>query len=218
MEATWTVSQQMLIGIAAALFGYLGFRRGINRELLQMIGVFVSMVSASQLAPAMQDMVNRFYRLLRLMLTGALLGGDMLEAWQEVQALPPLIRTPEDMQMLSLVTFVVVLMMFYLIGQYQLPQPQSLALRLMGAFVGIINGFLIIYFLFPMVFTRPEAIILLPSEEVHQTLTDEQTVARIVALFIIVLIAFGLYTASAPKRRGSAGGDGQYGAGSSSGR
>jgi uncharacterized membrane protein required for colicin V production len=207
MEATWTVSQQMLIGVAAALFGYLGFRRGINRELLQMIGIFVSMVAASQLAPAMQGMVNRLYRLFRLMFTGALVTGDLMEAWQEVQALPPLVRTPEDVQMLSLVTFIVVLFMFYLIGQYQLPQPKGLALRLMGTFVGVINGFLIIYYLFPMVFTRPQAIILLPSEEVHQTLTDEQTVARIVALFIVVLIAFGLYTASTPKSRGSNRGD-----------
>ncbi len=207
MEATWTVSQQMLIGVAAALFGYLGFRRGINRELLQMIGIFVSMLVASHLAPAMRNMVNRFYRLFRLMFTGAFFTGDLMEAWQEVQALPPLVETPEDVQMLSLVTFVVVLLMFYLIGQYQLPQPKGLALRLLGTFVGVINGFLIIYYLFPMVFTRPQAIILLPSEEVHRTLTDEQTVARIVALFIVVLIAFGLYTASTPRRRGSDRGD-----------
>ncbi len=207
MEATWTVSQQMLIGVAAALFGYLGFRRGINRELLQMIGIFVSMLVASHLAPAMRNMVNRFYRLFRLMFTGAFFTGDLMEAWQEVQALPPLVETPEDVQMLSLVTFVVVLLMFYLIGQYQLPQPKGLALRLLGTFVGVINGFLIIYYLFPMVFTRPQAIILLPSEEVHRTLTDEQTVARIVALFIVVLIAFGLYTASTPRKRRSDRGD-----------
>jgi uncharacterized membrane protein required for colicin V production len=201
MEVTWTISQQMLIGAAAVVFGYLGFRRGINRELLLMIGIFISMLLASQLAPAMQGIINRFYRLFRLLLTGALFAGDLLEAWQAVQALPALIRTPAHVQMLSLITFIVTVVVFYVVGQYRLPQPGSLALRLMGTFLGIINGFLIIYFLFPMIFTRPQAIILLPSGEVQQALTDEQTVARIVALFVFVLIAFGLYTASAPKKR-----------------
>jgi uncharacterized membrane protein required for colicin V production len=201
MDGIWTVSQQMLIGAAAVLFGYLGFRRGIGRELLQLLGILIGMLVASQLAPAMQGLINRFYRLFRLFSGGGLFVGDLMQAWQEVQALPDLIRTPQNVQMLIIVTFIVVMLIFYLIGQLLLPQPKSLILRILGAFIGVINGFLIIYFLFPIVLTRPEAIIRLPTGEVQQVLTDEQTMARMVSLFIFILIAFGLYSASAPRRR-----------------
>ncbi|MBC7237490.1 MAG: CvpA family protein [Chloroflexi bacterium] len=202
MDSTvWTVSQQWLVGLAVAFFGYLGFRRGINRELLQTIGTALAIWVASALAPLMQGQVNRLYKLMQLMLSGGLLSDNPAQAWQDVRQLPDLIRTPADVQMLTMVTFIAITLFFYFVGQQQLPNPESLALHILGAFGGVINGFLAAYFLFPLVFTKSEAVIRLPSGEVQQTLTNEQTIARMVAFFVFVLIAFGLYTASLGTRQ-----------------
>ncbi len=201
MDGNLVVSQQWLVGLALAIFGYLGFRRGINRELLQLIGIAVAMWAASQLAPAMQGMVNKLFKLLRLALSGGLLSDNPAQAWQRIQSSPDLIRTAGDVQLLAVATFIGIVLLFNLFGQRRMGPSDSLVVHVMGAAAGIVNGFLMAYYLFPILFTKEEAVIRLPSGEVQDTLTNEQTIARMLALFVFLLIAFGLYTASASKHR-----------------
>ena len=198
---TWNVNQYMLMGLALGLFGLVGFRRGVNRELLLMIGIALGMWLSSQVAPSLESLVNRLYRMGHLALGGGLTGQDPTAAWQSARELPDLIRTPEDLQMLGLALFILVVACSYLLGQRRFPQPDSTMLRILGSFAGAINGFLVSYHLFPIVLAKPTAVISLPSGQVQEALTSGQTIARMVALFVFVLIAFGLYSASRSKKR-----------------
>jgi hypothetical protein len=105
-------------------------------------------------------------------------------------------------QALSVVVFFLFVLVFYGAGQVRIPPPYSLVLSVLGAFAGAINGFLMAYYLVPIIFPAPQAVITVPSGEVQQTLTSAQTVARVVAFFVFVLIALGLYSASSPGQEG----------------
>ena len=199
---SWNVNQYILMGIMLGTFGFIGFRRGVNRELLSVVGVAVAILISGGLASKVGPQVNLFYKLVRFVLGGGFSGGDPVAAWQKTSSLPDLIQTQEDLQVFSLLIFFLVVMLFYLWGQRRIADPNSLMLRILGALTGVINGFLIAYYLVPIVLPAPKAVITLPSGEVRQTLTSGQMIARMVAFFVFVLIALGLYTASGRKKQG----------------
>ncbi len=198
---TWNVSQYAVMGLALGLFGFLGFRRGVNRELLSLIGVGIGMLLATQFASSLVPSVNRFYKLGRLAMSGGLASDNPLGAWQSVQQLPALVRTPEDIELLGMIVFLMVFGFSYLISQKCFPAPESLTLRILGLGLGVITGFLFIYYLMPIIFYGSTMVITLPSGEVRNTLFQEQGPAKMAALFVLVLIVFGVYTASGAKKR-----------------
>ena len=63
---------------------------------------------------------------------------------------------------------------------------------------GAINGFLVCYYLVPLVFPKPRAIIAVPGGDVRGVLASGQTLALVAVSFVAILIAFGLYNASGP--------------------
>lgn len=197
----WDVDKYIFMVIVLGLFGFIGFRRGANRELLSIIAVAVGMLVSDRMAHLFYPLVNRFHKLFQLALSGGLMSDNPAEAWQEVRQLPPLIETPADIQFLGLVIFLIVVLFFYLVGQETIPPPHAIILKILGLCVGVVNGFLMVYYLFPVLFPRPQAVIALPGGAVRETLMDEQVVARVVALFVFVLILFGLYNASGARER-----------------
>ncbi|MFP3896296.1 MAG: CvpA family protein [Anaerolineales bacterium] len=197
----WNVNKYIFMGIVLGLFGFIGFRRGVNRELLSVIAVAVGMLVADRLAQIFYPLVNRFHKLARLALSGGLMAENPAEAWQEVQQLPSLVETPAEIQFLGMAFFFVIVLFFYVLGQGAIPPPRAIILRVLGLCVGLVNGFLMVYYLFPVLFSQPKTVIALPGGAVREALVDEQVVARVVALFVFVLIIFGLYSASGPRER-----------------
>ncbi len=197
----WDVNKYIFMAIVLGLFGFTGFRRGVNRELLSVIAVAVGMLVSDRLAELFYPLVNRFHKLVQLALSGGLMAENPAEAWQKVQQLPPLIETPADIQFLGLTFFFTIVLFFYVLGQGTIPPPRTIILNVLGLCVGLVNGFLMVYYLFPVLFSQPEAVITLPGGAVREMLMDEQVVARVVALFVFVLIIFGLYSASGPQER-----------------
>ena len=198
---TWNVSQYAVMGLALGLFGFLGFRRGVNRELLSLIGIGIGMLLATQFAPSLVPSVNRFYKLGRLAMSGGLTSDNPMEAWQSVQQLPALVQTPEEIELLGMIIFLLVFGFFYLAGEKSFPAPGSMTLRILGLGLGVITGFLFIYYLMPILFYGSRMVITLPSGEVRNTLFEGQVPAKMAALFVFVLIVFGVYTASGAKKR-----------------
>ncbi|MEA3408332.1 MAG: CvpA family protein [Chloroflexota bacterium] len=197
----WDVDKYIFMATILGLFGFIGFRRGANRELLSIIAVAVGMLLSDRLAQLFYPLVNRFHKLGQLALSGGLTSDNPAEAWQEVQKLPPLIETPADIQFLGLVIFFIIVLFFYLVGQRTIPSPYAIIMKILGMCVGVVNGFLMIYYLFPVLFPRSKAVIALPGGAVRETLMDEEVVARVVALFVFVLIIFGIYSASGARGR-----------------
>ena len=202
MDNVWNLNQSILMGVALGLFGFLGFRRGVNRELLQSIGLALAMWLSNKAAPVFRKQVNLFYKLTRFALSGGMGTDNPGAAWQEIGGAPPLIQTEEHLQYLALAMFIVIASYFYLLGHRRFPNPNSIPLKVLGAFTGLINGFLMSYYLFPVILPDTSVSIRLPtSDQAQQTLTGGQTVARVVAFFFFILIALGLYSASGPRRR-----------------
>ncbi len=191
----------MLLGVTLSLFGFVGFRRGVNRELLSLIGIALGMWLAGNLGVAVKAWVNLFFKLGRFALTGGLTSDDPMAAWEEARNQLDLVQGSAQEQFLVLVAFVLIVLVFYQWGQRRFPAPDAFMLRVLGLLAGGINGFLVAYYLLPLLFPTPTTVINVPTGELRATLTDGQTVAVVIVFFVIVLIGFGLYSASGAKKR-----------------
>ena len=129
---------------------------------------------------------------IRLVLAGKLTAED-------ATILPDLIRTANDVQLLSLAIFGVILLAFYLWGQGRVRGPHSGMSQFLGLVAGGVNGFLVAYYLYPALLPKSTAVITLPSGQLNATLTNAQTVALVIVIFMVLLIAFGLHNASRPR-------------------
>lgn len=198
---TWTVNEYLMLGVTLALFAFVGLRRGVNRELLSMVGIGVGMIVANGSGPALQPQANRLYSLVRFALGGGLTSADPTAAWARASQMPPLVATSADVQSLSVVVFIFIVILAYMVGQRLFPTPKALVIRFLGLLAGGINGFLVSHYLFPAVLSQPRAVILLPGAQVKQTLNSPQNVAMVVVFFVAVLIAFGLYSAGSSKKK-----------------
>jgi len=187
-----TVDQYLLLGGTLVLFSFLGLRRGVNRELFTMLGIGVGMWLANSFGPSLVPVANRLYKLVRLVLSGKLTSDD-------AASFPDLIQTASDVQLLSLAVFAVILLAFYLWGQGRIRGPQSGMSQFLGLVAGGVNGFLVAYYLYPALLPRSTAVITLPSGQINATLTNNQTVALVIVVFTVLLIAFGLHNASRPR-------------------
>jgi hypothetical protein len=196
---TVTVNQYLAIGVTLALFGFLGFRRGVNRELFAMLGIGVAMWLANALGPSLVPMANRMYKLLRFVLTGSLTAGDPAGAWQKAQAWPDLIHSAMDVELLSVAFFVLIVALFYLWGQQRVRAPGSAMSNLLGLLAGGINGFLVALYLVPAMLPRATAVITLPSGQISATLGTRRNIALAIVCFTVLLIAFGLHNAKPPR-------------------
>ena len=195
---SWNVDQYALIGITLLLFGFLGFRRGANRELRSMVGIGLAMLLARVLVPNLGKQINFLYRLGRFAL--AVVDSDPSNAWQEAQLLPDLIQTPEDLQFVSLLVFLGIILLCYLWGQSRIAAPFSLSSRVLGALAGGINGFLVAYYVFPILL-KSEAVIRVPGGEINAALGNSRTMALAAVFAVVVLIGLGLKASRSPNPR-----------------
>lgn len=209
-STTVNVSEHVLMGLLLGLFALVGFRRGVHRELISLVGMGLGMLAANALTGPLIPSVNRFYRMARFALGGGMSAADPTVAWRQAQAAPDLIRTAAQQQTLGLVVFLFVVLLFIIGGQIWGAKPRSLLLRVLGALMGLINGYLVARFLTPVLFAAPRALIALPSGEVQARLTDTETLAFAVLFFVGIIIALGLYSASGKSRGGQGGPSGPH--------
>lgn len=195
---SWNVDQYALIGVTLCLFGFLGFRRGANRELRSMIGIGLAMLLASVLVPNLGTQINFLHKLGCFAL--AVTNSDPSSAWQETQLLPDLVQTPEDLQFVSLLVFLGIILLCYLWGQSRIAAPFSLSSKVLGALAGGINGFLVAYYVFPILL-KSEAVIRVPGGEINAALGNSRTMALAAVLAVVVLIALGLKASRSPNPR-----------------
>lgn len=131
---------------------------------------------------------------------------DPAAVWAEVRKLPSLIETEEGKLIFRLALFGLMVFVAYVIDLSNLRRPwiafgpiisrrrPSFAMRLLGLALGLINGYLIVYFVIPNAFPTVETIITLPSGSMADFLSSNLTFVFIGLL--IVLILFGLRGAS----------------------
>jgi len=198
---TWTVDQYLLLGVTLALFALVGLRRGVNRELLSMVGIGVGILVSERGAVVLQPQVNRLYQMVRFALSGGLSSPDPTAAWAQASSLPPLVSTAAHLQTLALCVFVLIVLIFYLLGQRLLRKSNSIIIRFLGMLAGGINGYLTASFIFPTLLNGAPAVITVPSQAVTTTLSTPRNIAFVIVFFIVVMIVFGLYNAGSSKKK-----------------
>ncbi len=187
----------LVIGFVA-LFGLMGSRRGVYRELLTSIGIVLAIIAGRWGTSSLAPWVNRFYKMAMFSLKGGLLADDPTDVFAKVDSLAPLITTDSDRLMLGTAVFVLVALVFCFLAGVFLAAPKTTFQRLSGTVLAGVNGYLVAYFLAPRHLPTPETTIRVSTGGVIDLLNKNMT--TVVLVFVIILIVLGLQISTRPKR------------------
>jgi hypothetical protein len=180
------------------LFGLMGLRRGISKELLVLVGIFLAIVVGKWGAPSLQPWVNRYYKLVMFSLKGGLVAEDPTSVLTEIEGLEVPITTDHDLLVLGTAAFGLIVLASYLLGEFVIKPPKKLSQRLSGAILAGINGYFIAYFLVPRHLPTPRATIRFSTSGVMDLLSEN--LIKVVLGFVLILIFLGLQMSTRPKR------------------
>jgi uncharacterized membrane protein required for colicin V production len=187
----------LIIGFIV-LFGLMGLRRGVFRELLTLLGVFLAIVVGKWGASSLEPWVNRFYKLIMFALKGGLVTDDPSGVLEEMGVLTPLVTTDSDRLILGTAVFALVILAFYLLGEFVIDPPKKISQRLAGVILAGVNGYFIAYFLVPRHLPTPQTTIRFSTSGMIDLLA--QNLIIVVLIFVIILIVLGLQMSTKPRR------------------
>ena len=192
------LNQLYLITGLVVLFGLMGLRRGVFRELLTLVGVFLATVVGRWGAPFLEPWVNRFSKLIMFALKGGLVTDDPASVLAEMGDLTPPVTTDSDRLILGTAAFALIILAFYLLGEFVVDPPKAISQRLSGIVLAGVNGYFIAYFLAPRHLPTPRTTIRFSTSDMIDLLT--QNLIKVVLAFVIVLIVLGLQMSTKPRR------------------
>lgn len=190
---TVPVNEYVLIAIALAVFGLIGFRRGVNREFITFAGVLVALAVTSLFANSMLPLVNKMYRIAHFVFAGGINAENPTVGWNEAKQLPDLVRTPMGKAILELVIFSIPVLLSYLIGG-RTKAAGGAGQHLLGMLMGAVSGFFIAQHFVPILFPAGETRLELATGPATNLLQNTQVVAVLVVVVVVILVAFGLYS------------------------
>jgi hypothetical protein len=191
------------------VFGLIGFLRGVAREIITTVGIIIAYLVIVAGESFLLDWTNKFHKLAVFALRGGLTADDPTAIWPEVRDLPALIETDGEKLIFRVFVFVLLVVLAYIVGNRLLSSRAAtfgplaiypglpIVSRLLGLTAGLIDGYLIAYFVIPEVFPEGETIIRLPTGTVAGFLS--QNVVFVFIGFVVVLIVYGLRSASLKK-------------------
>jgi uncharacterized membrane protein required for colicin V production len=187
----------LIIGFVV-LLGLMGLRRGVFRELLTLVGVFVAIAVGKWGADFLKPWVNRSYRLMMFALKGGLAAEDPSSIFKEISGLTPPVTTAHDLLILGTAAFALIVLAFYLLGEFVINPPKKVVQRLSGVILAGMNGYFIAYFLVPRHLPTPEATIRFSTSGMIDLLS--QNLIKVVLAFVIILIVLGLQMSTRQRR------------------
>jgi uncharacterized membrane protein required for colicin V production len=195
-----TPSNTLILGFVVGVFAVIGWRRGVSRELFTVIVIVFAMLFAHYIAPDLRAPINKLFKLVGFVFSGGIASDDLSGSWAKFRSAPDLV--PQNKAaLLSVAAFMLLVAFAYAVGQMRRAGADGLMTKVLGLLTGAVNGFLIVWYLFPIVFTGPETTIKLSSQALKKELVQPATIARMAFFFLLVLIAWGLYTASSARRK-----------------
>ncbi len=184
---------QLAIAVFVALiFGYIGYQRGILRELFAAPAILLAPTLGPWLGQVLKPWINRCYRLILFARFGGLATDDLGSVMAKVRKVPPLISTPADAVRAGVVCFLLVILSGYLIGEWRIKGPKDRATRLLGALIGIVNGYVLVQVVLPRFWTAQFAVIIVPTASVLQLFHGHLALALVFAFAVLVLFALRL--------------------------
>jgi hypothetical protein len=192
------LNQLYLIAGFVILFGLMGLRRGVFRELLSLFGVFLAIVVGRWGTSFLEPWVNRSYKMTMFALKGGLASDDPASVLVEMGALTPPVTTDADRLVLGTVAFASIVLGFYLLGEFVVDPPKAISQRLSGIVLAGVNGYFIAYFLAPRHLPTPQTTIRFSASGMIDLLT--RNLIKVVLAFVIILIVLGLQMSTRPRR------------------
>lgn len=180
------------------LFGLMGLRRGISKELLVLVGVFLAIAVGKWGAPSLKPWVNRYYKLVMFSLKGGLVAEDPTSVLAEIEGLKVPVTTDHDLLVLGTAAFGLVVLAFYLLGEFVIKPPKKTFQRFLGVVLAGMNGYFIAYFLVPRHLPTPEATIRFSTSGMMDLLS--QNLTKVVLGFVLILIFLGLQMSTRPRK------------------
>jgi len=204
-----TLTYLHVLVAVGAVFGLIGFLRGVAREVITTIGIIIAYLIVRWGESFLIGWTNRFFKMAIFAVRGGLVADDPTAIWAQVRELPPLIEAEGEKLIFKLVVFAALVILAYIVGNRLLPARKvpfgplviyagpSLPSRLLGLAAGVMNGYLIAYFVIPQAFPKPETVIKVPTEAVVKFLN--QNLPLVFIGLVVILIVLGLWSASLKK-------------------
>jgi hypothetical protein len=192
------LNQFYLITGFIILFGLMGLRRGISKELLTLVGVFLAMAVGKWGAPFLKPWVNRYYKLVMFSLKGGLVAEDPSSVLAEIEKLKLPVTTAHDLLVLGTAVFGLIALASYLLGEFAIKPPKKTSQRLLGVILAGMNGYFIAYFLVPRHLPTPQTTIRFSTRGMMALLT--QNLIKVVLGFVLILIFLGLQMSTRPRK------------------
>jgi len=196
----WYIDDGTVVVAALLVFLYVGYRRGVQRELPTLFGLGAGWLLASLVGPGLAERMNRLYRSARFLVEDSLSREDPAAVWERIRALPDIVRTDTDAKVLALAVFVGWVGLVYIVTQFRCRGPANRTGQVLGALGGATNGLL--FSRGVMLLTRGTAMRwTLPAAGLVEAAFPEGSGASVmVVLVVALLIAFGVYSAAGAHR------------------
>ncbi|NLD42080.1 MAG: hypothetical protein GX657_01155 [Chloroflexi bacterium] len=197
----WVVDETIVVIVALLVFLYVGYRRGVQRELPTLFGLGAGWFLASIVGPGLAERLNRIYKGVRFLAEDLVGREDSAAVWQRIRALPDPIRVDTDVEILALAVFVGVVGLVYILTQYRCRGAANTTGRVLGGLGGALNGLLFSRGVV-LLAGRPTVRLSLPATPLGDvSLAEGNRLSITVVLILGLLIAFGVYSASSGAHR-----------------
>ena len=184
---------QLTIALAVVvLFGFVGYRRGLLRELVAAPAILIAPWAGPRLGVLLKPWVNRFHKLFVFARYGGLTSDDLTAVIEKVRSARPLVSTPQDEVVLGLVLFMVVIAGGYILGQWRVKGPADRLTHWLGAIMGAINGYVLAQVVLPRFWSAQFTVIIVPTASVLQLFRGQVAVVLVVAFVVLVFYALRL--------------------------
>ncbi len=181
---------QLTVAFAViVLFAFIGYRRGLLRELVAAPAILVAPFAGPWLGMVLKPWVNRFYKLFLFARFGGLFTDDFGPVMEKVQEVPPLISTEADEVTLGIVLFLLIILCGYIIGEWRVKGPADGLARVLGAVMGAINGYVLAQVVLPRFWSAQFTVIVVPTASMLQLFHGHVALALVLAFVVLVVFA-----------------------------
>lgn len=190
-----TLEELTLIVVLSLPLVFWGLQHGLDAAIIAVVGVLAGMALSDPAASALSGVINIFWRM------GKALGGGGFgsEFYTQFSQEPGLITTPEQLEMLGSIIFVVVAFWGLRIARRRAGGRANFFDGLLGALGALVTSYLFVTHLFERHVALPQEVVINPTTELPGFLapTDIPNVVldpNVLVLIVLVIIAYGVQT------------------------
>ena len=194
------ITEWWFVALVAIVFAYFVLRRGLTVGLYMLVAIIVGMVLADPIAKFLKPWINFTYQIVLAVMRYRTFTPDELFTVAPKQ--PELITQNNQMVWLGSIVFVSIVVIGFLIGRVRRARarPPRWTTRILAIMVGLVNGYLVAYFLFPRHVTAQRTVITVPNVNVRDLLRVQLGLPLLI--MIVVLITLGVLSARGDGARG----------------